>query len=255
MREVDSITLIQKPDPLDALGSPTRDKQERWRMMNSVLVTRGVALAAVLLAAAETRAAPATVAFDNTGGGTAGLKTSLATMTDATWWFKVFTVGASNATISSMTMGMWSNTANHDITWELYAVDGSNNPTGSALASDTQSQVFGATGSANGDYYQFTTGGTLASFSMQAGQTYGLLFKTDSSTVNWTETISADNYTAGGGFTYNGGGRTFNSGTTWSTSTYRNAWSMTVDASAVPGTGLASLAIIGLVGVSRRRRR
>ena len=256
MREIDSINQIQKPDPLDASGSLSRDKQERWRMTTSVFVTRGVALAAVLLAAAETRAAPATVAFDNTGGGTAPLKTSLATMTDETWWFKVFTVGASNATISSMSMGMWSNTTNHNITWELYDVDGSDNPTGPVLASDTQSQVFGATGSGNVGYYQFTTGGSLASFSMQAGQTYGLLFKTDSSAfLNWTETVSEATYTEGGGFTYNGGGRTFDSGNNWSTSNYRNAWSMTVNASAVPGTGVAGLATVGLAGFARRRRR
>ena len=221
-------------------------------------VATGVAVLAVVMGAGVSQAA--TVALDNTNGGAATLSGTLGSITSFSWNFKVFTVGSSNATISSMVMGMYSTTVStYNITWELYAVDGSNNPTGSALATDTQSQSFTSTGGPNSAYYTFTTGGTLASYSMQAGQTYGLLFKSDASTtsLSWTTPSPAPAYSVGtSGFTFVANRRTTNSGTSYTSNTYYNAWQMNVSgASAVPGAGLAGLASIGLAGVSRRRRR
>jgi len=216
----------------------------------------------ILAAAMAGSAGAATVtALDNTAGETATLAGSLGSLTSSRWNFKVFTVGSSNATISSMVMGMYSSTAStYNITWELYAVDGSNNPTGSVLASDTQSQSFTSVNASS--YYTFTTGGTLASYSMQAGQTYGLLFKSDAATttLSWTETSAGTVYSPGSpvssGFTFVANRRTTNSGSSYSDNGYYNAWQLNVNAaSAVPGAGLAGLATVGLAGVSRRRRR
>jgi len=213
----------------------------------------------ILAAAMAGSAGAATVtALDNTVGETAALAGSLGSLTSSRWNFKVFTVGSSNATISSMVMGMYSSTAStYNITWELYAVDGSNNPTGSVLASDTQSQSFTSVNASS--YYTFTTGGTLASYSMQAGQTYGLLFKSDAATttLSWTETSAGTVYSPGSsGFSFVANRRTTNSGSSYSDNGYYNAWQLNVNAaSAVPGAGLAGLATVGLAGISRRRRR
>lgn len=219
-------------------------------------VATGVAVMAVVMGAGVSQAA--TVALDNTNGGALALAGTMGSMTATNWNLKVFTVGSSNAIISSMVMGMYSTTVStYNITWELYAVDGSYNPTGSALATDTQSQSF-STGLSPA-YYTFTTGGTLASYSMQAGQTYGLLFKSDaaSSTLSWTAPSPANVYSdATSGFTFLSNRRSTNSGSSFGTNSYLNAWQMNVNgASAVPGAGLASLATIGLAGVARRRRR
>ena len=219
-------------------------------------VATGVAVLAVVMGAGVSQAA--TVALDNTNGGALTLAGSTGSITSFSWNFKVFTVGSSNATISSMVMGMYSTTVStYNITWELYAVDVSNNPTGLALATDTQSQGFTTTSSSA--YYTFTTGGTLASYSMQAGQTYGLLFKSDAATtsLSWTAPSPANLYSGGtSGFTFVANRRTTNSGSSYSNNNYYNAWQMNVNAaSAVPGAGLAGLASIGLAGVSRRRRR
>ena len=224
-----------------------------------VRIRSGLVTAGVIAAAIHGSASAAVVsALDNTANGTAALLGNLGSLTSSRWNFKVFTVGSSNATISSMVMGMYSTqVTTYNITWELYAVDGSNNPTGSVLASDTQSQSFTNTNVSS--YYTFTTGGTLASYSMQANQTYGLLFKSDAATttLSWTETSAQTVYSPGSsGFSFVANRRTTNSGSSYSDNGYYNAWQMNVNAaSAVPGAGLAGLAMVGLAGVSRRRRR
>ena len=176
---------------------------------------------------------------------------------------KVFTVGASNVTISSMMMGLYSNIpSSNNITWNLYAVDGSNNPTGSILATDTQSQAFATTGSASKAYYTFTTGGTLASYNLLAGQTYGLLFRSSalSATLSWTTLASPTVYTPGAGFTFVANRRSTNYGNSFSTSSYYNAWQMNVTpvSGAVPEPGeWAAMGILGagLTGLVLRNRR
>ena len=199
------------------------------------------------------------MALDNTAGGTATLSGLLGSIEVARWNVRVFTVGSSNATISSMKMGMYSSSlATYNITWALYAVDGSNNPTGTALASDTQSVSFTSTGGPSSALYNFTTGGSLATYSMQAGQKYGLLFKSNAATqtLNWTPTSANTVYSAGSsGFAYVTNRVTSNSGASYSGNSTYNAWSMTVNpASAVPGTGFAAIAGLGMASMRRRRR-
>ena len=224
-----------------------------------VRVRSGLVTAGVIAAAIHGSASAAVVsALDNTANGTAALQGNLGSLTATNWNLKVFTVGSSNATISSMVMGMYASTAStYSITWELYAVDGSNNPTGSVLASDNQSQSFTTANASS--YYTFTTGGTLASYSMQANQTYGLLFKSagGTGTLSWTQTSPNQVYLPGSsGFSFVANRRTTNSGGLYTDNGYYNAWQMNVNAaSAVPGAGLAGLAMVGLAGVSRRRRR
>jgi len=196
-------------------------------------------------------------ALDNTGNGSATFSSSNSRISTSEWQLRVFTVGPSTATISSMTMGLYSMTANttHAITWELYLVDGSNNPTGPLLATDTQSQLF--VGAFSAAYYTFTTEGTLGSFEMTAGQTYGLLFK--SSTADESLRWSADDgntvYVGSGGFSYVANRRTTDSGSAYGDSIVYNAWQMNVSVpSAIPGgTGLAALAC-GAIGLRGRRR-
>lgn len=222
--------------------------------------------AAVVLTAAwsgGSTATAATVALDNTLNKGRTLSGTAGPLTTTDWNLKVFTVGSSNATISSMVMGLFSYTqATYNITWELYAVDGSNNPDGVALATDTQQRSFTSTGGANSVYATFTTGGTLGSYSMQAGQTYGLLFKSDAvggSSLSWTRANSNTVYSPGSsGFSFVANRRTTDSGDSYSDSTYYNAWQLNVTPSAVPGAGLAGfagLATVGRAGISRRRRR
>lgn len=221
----------------------------------------GQRLVAVAALAAATgvgsTAAAGTIALDNTAGGTASLRGDMGSLTSTNWNLKVFTVGSSDATISSMAMGFYaSSVANYDITWELYAVDGSNDPTGAVLASDTQSQSF----TRSAAYYTFATGGDLASYSMQAGQTYGLLFKSNASgpVLSWTQTNAASIYSPGSsGFSFVANRRSTNSGTSFNSNSYYNAWQMETSASSavVPGPGVAGLAFIGLAGVAGRRRR
>ena len=71
-------------------------------------VATGVAVMAVVMGAGVSQAA--TVALDNTNGGALALAGTMGSMTATNWNLKVFTVGSSNAIISSMVMGMYSTT-------------------------------------------------------------------------------------------------------------------------------------------------
>lgn len=228
-----------------------------------------VVIAAVAGSAATGTASASTItALDNTLAGP--LSGNRATISDTDWVFKTFTVGTSNVRISSMKMGLYSEQAvglssTFNITWELYTVDGSNNP-GTLLASDTQSQVLAGSGTANpstgSQYYTYATGGTLGSYFMQAGQTYGILVKTDDLDANeffhWTRVDPNTVYSTGtSGFTFGANRRTGTAGSSWFNNTaFYNAWQLNVTtAAAVPGSGLAAIGALGLAGVARRRRR
>lgn len=175
----------------------------------------------------------------------------------------VFTVGASNVSISSMMMGLYSTIqGSYNITWDLYAVDGSNNPTGSVLATDTQSQAFATTGGSSSAYYTFTTGGALASYNLLAGQTYGLLFRSDapSTSLSWTNINPTAVYTPGAGFTFVASKRSTDFGGSFNSTSFYNAWQMNVTpvSGAVPEPGeWAAMGILGagLTGLVLRKRR
>ena len=202
-------------------------------------------------------------AIDNTADGTNNAAQQWKSLTASNWSFISFTVGSSDAVISSMKMALFASTGNagsYDLTWELYALNSSgDDPSGTALATDTQSQAIDAP-SSNVDYYDFTTGGSLASYTMEAGMTYGLLFKSNAgNTLSWTRTGQSHSYETGSsGFAVNGIRRTTNSGTSYSTlNDFDYAWQMNVEtagSSVVPGAGgVAAIAGVGVLG--RRRRR
>ena len=202
-------------------------------------------------------------AIDNTANGTNNPAQAWKSLTSRNWNFLSFTLGESDASISSMRMALFSTEIRtYDLTWELYAVDSSNNPAGVALATDTQSQSLSA-GSSNVAYHEYETGGSLASYTMMAGQTYGLLFKSDtaSATLSWTRTGANHQYETGSsGFSFGSFMRTTNSGdsyTSISPTTFGLAWQMNVNtqgSSAVPGIGGVA-GIAGVVLLGRRRRR
>lgn len=217
---------------------------------------------ALLAAAAPAVQAAPIAALDNTAGGTATLATSLGSLTTQRWNFKVFTVGASDATISSMVMGLWSSEqTTYNLTWDLYNVDVDNNPTGTVLATDTQSQDFLTTGGENASYYTFTTGGTLGSYEMTAGETFGLLFRSNaiSSSLSWTEPSSGSIYSPGSsGFTFVANRRTTNSGSSYSDNGYYNAWQMNIGSGGtVPEPSALALLLsgAGLLGGTVLRRK
>lgn len=221
--------------------------------------TLGVALA-VNLGSAR---ADVITAIDNTANGSNALSQNWKSISARNWNFLSFTVGQSDATISSMRMALFSSISeSYDLTWELYAVDSSHNPSGVALATDTQTQSLSA-GSSNVAYYEYTTGGSLASYTMMAGQTYGLLFKSNnaSATLTWTRTAANHQYETGSsGFAFGQVQRTTNAGGSYnglSPESFALAWQMNVNtepSSVVPGAGgMAAIAGFGLLG--RRRRR
>lgn len=199
--------------------------------------------------------------LDNTAGGTATLAGNLGSLTASNWNVRVFTVGGSNVSITQQVMGLYENSnVTRNITWELYAVDGSNNVSGALLASDTQAVTLPGGGGASSAYYTFNTGGTLANYSLQAAQTYGLLFKSDatSTTLSWTQTSPNTVYAPSEGFSYVANRRTTNSGSSYSSNTYYNAWSMTTSgvASSVPEpTSLAMLGLCAAGAAFRSRKR
>lgn len=219
---------------------------------------------AAMLAFASSGSATAGVvsAIDNTADGTNNAAQAWKSLTATNWTYISFTVGSADVTISSMKMAMFASTGNagsYDLTWELYATDGLDELSGSALATDTQSQYIDAP-SSNVDYYDFTTGGTLGAYTMQAGTTYALLFKSNAgSTLSWTRTGGNHAYDTGvSGFSVDAIRRTTNSGGTYSLlSDFNYGWQMNVEtagSSVVPGlSGMATIAGAGLLG--RRRRR
>ncbi|MAB70939.1 MAG: hypothetical protein CMJ54_00340 [Planctomycetaceae bacterium] len=201
-------------------------------------------------------------AIDNTADGTNNAAQAWKSLTATNWTYISFTVGTRDVTISSMKMAMFASSGNagsYDLTWELYATDGLDELSGSALATDTQSEYIDAP-SSNVDYYDFTTGGTLGAYTMQAGTTYALLFKSNAgSTLSWTRTGGNHAYdTSSSEFSVDAIRRTTNSGGTYSLlSDFNYGWQMNVEtagSSVVPGLGgMATIAGVGLLG--RRRRR
>ena len=224
---------------------------------------QGVLASSLLLSLSLGSVVQAGVVLDNTAGGTGTLSGTLGSLTTARWNFKVFTVGTSNVQITQQTMGLYESSSEEiarNITFALYGVDGNNDPTGTALASDTQEVTLPGGGGSSADFYTFNTGGTLAAYTLQAGQTYGILFSSDapSTTLSWADMASDDIYTASEGFTFVANKRTTNSGSSYSDNGYYNAWSMTTTGgggASVPEPTSLSMIGLGAIGVGIRSRK
>ncbi len=180
----------------------------------------------VLLALSSSAAIADVAVLDNTNNAQASLQTSLGSITTSRLNAKVFTTPAEEWTLESITMGLYDTQggATYDVYVNLFAVDGSNNPTGTALASQTFSQAVSSTST----YYPFTFAG--ADWDLAADTTYALVVNSSatSSTLSWTITDPDDTvYTASEGFTFVANRRSIDSGSTWSDNGYYNSMLLT----------------------------
>lgn len=224
--------------------------------------TAHFAITAVLMSTGSATAGVVS-AIDNTADGTNNAAQAWKSLTATNWTYISFHVGNRDVTISSMKMAMFASSGNagsYDLTWELYDTTGPSSAlTGSALASDTQSEYIDAP-SSNVDYYDFTIGGTLGAYTLEADTSYALLFKSNAgNTLSWTRTGGNHAYDTGlSGFEVDAIRRTTNSGATYNDlSDFNYGWQMNVEtagSSVVPGVGgVAAIVGVGILG--RRRRR
>jgi hypothetical protein len=211
--------------------------------------------AAILALGALTVSAHAAVFLDNTLDGTNPLTTSLGSITVQNFNAKVITTPSSGSwALDGMKMGLYSSTGsvNRTVTLDLRAVDGSNNPTGSVLA--TESFVVGLTTTPT--YYDFVLDTSL--WELEPNTTYALVFRSDapSPTTSWTQPPSSNTYTTSGDFTFVSNLRSTNGGTSWSSNSYFNALQLSVTAVPEPATTAwcAGCVLLG-VGVWRHRSR
>lgn len=200
----------------------------------------------------------AVIALDNTNSLALQPDTRMGSTTTENWNGKVFTVGSSDAVMKELVLPLYVETTpnTHTINFELFAVDGSNFPTGSALASDSFTQALTSTAT----YYTFAT--TLGDFTMLSGQKYALVVSSDSlntgNRVSWTGEYGTRTqypvYTPAAGWAFDANIRTTSAGASWSTNTYYNGMMMTVTVPEPSTVILAGIALGAFVITKRRKK-
>lgn len=195
------------------------------------------------------------IALDNTNALANTPNTSLGSITTSNWNAKVFTVGSQNAVMKQLVLPLYNTlSATQTINFSLYNVDGSNAPTGTALASYSEAKTF----TTSGAYYTFTT--TMGNFVMQSGTKYALVVNSESPTtvMSWTTVNPQSIYTANtaAGWSFDANLRTTTSGSSWTSNTFYNGLQMTVTTAAVPEPSTYALAAIGtsFLGLMAKRR-
>jgi hypothetical protein len=191
---------------------------------------------AALLVPINARATTQIPAFDNTNDGTAATSGGNQLYVDGSFRkAAIFTAPASPAglKLGSFRFGFQETTTGSTLalTAALYAVDGSNNPTGPVLAS----LVTNVTVSPTAAYYTFDLvsdpGSTFDDYTLTAGQTYALvLYSTGGSILEgprWNVPSPATTPTASNGFTFVGYRFSFDSGASWSPSGTLNSITVT----------------------------
>jgi hypothetical protein len=211
--------------------------------------------AAILAFGALAVSVQAGVIMDNTLDGANPMTTSLGSITVANYQAKIITTPASGSwTLDGMKMGLYSSSGSvsRTVSLDLRAVDGSNNPTGSVLA--TESFVVGITSTPT--YYDFVLDTSL--WELEPSTTYALVFRSDapSATTSWTQPPSSNTYTTSDDFTYLGSRRSTNGGTSWTVNSYSNALQLSATAVPEPATTawFAGSILLG-VGIWRHRSR
>jgi hypothetical protein len=211
--------------------------------------------AGILLCAASS--GKAAVILDNTLAGTNPLTTSLGSITVTNYQAKVFTTPVDGDwALDGFKMALYSSPAvtGRNVFVSLMAVDGSNNPTGAALVSET----FVVNLSDTPAYYDFDL--NASNWALTNGVTYALLFRSDAPSANtsWTQPPASATYTMSEGFTFVGTRRSTNTGASWSVNSYNNGLQLSAVNSAIPepsaAGALAGCVALGLV-VTRRKRR
>jgi hypothetical protein len=212
--------------------------------------TLATALIAIKLLAGSANAA---VILDNTLDGTNSLTTNLGSISVDRYQAKIFTTPSTGSwTLDGMKMALYSQTGNVARTFlvDLKAVDGSNNPTGSVLA--TESFVLNLTSTPT--YYDIDLNAAI--WGLSSAMTYALVFSSDASTstTSWTQPPSNNSYSMSGGFTFVGTRRTINSGSSWSANTYNNGLQLSVTAVPEPSLIVPSVTVVAFYALRRRRR-
>lgn len=197
--------------------------------------------------------AHAAIVLDNTNDRSVAPANVLGSTTQSNWNARVFdTPATGNWTLDLLTMGMYDTGSNTwDILVRLFNVDGSNDPTGSALASQTFSQSFTTTGT----YYDFDLTGD--DWTLMASARYALVVSSSapSTTLSWTTPSPAPAYTASEGFAYIVNKRTTNAGSSWSSNTFYNSMVLEATSGSVPAPSVVLLLLPGMAGLLALRRR
>jgi hypothetical protein len=224
----------------------------RRQLMNSKLTLCGkpAALACAVLALASTT--QAAVILDNTSDGTNPLGTSLGSITVNNYTAKVFTTPATgNWSLDGLKMALYSSSGNvsRTVFAELMAVNGSNNPTGSPLVSE--SFVLNLTSTPL--YYDLDL--TAEDWGLDSNTTYALVLRSDapSATTSWTQPPSNNTYSMSQDFTFVGTRRSTDGGTSWGVNSYNNG--LQILATVPEPTTVSTVVACGLLGLGAWRRR
>lgn len=214
--------------------------------------SRGALLVPVLALLHLPPAAQAQVFLDNTSSGT--LAQSLGSITVYNWNARVFTTPSSGPlTLSALRMGLYDfSGAARDVTIELRSVDGLNNPTGSALVSET----FNISLTTAATFYDLDLDDSL--WTLSPSITYALVFRSSapSTTTSWAPmSDSSSPYTMSEGYVFVGNRRSTNAGTTWSNNTFYNSLQITAVPEPLESALIAGTGLLGFAAWRRRNRR
>jgi hypothetical protein len=198
--------------------------------------------------------------LDNTINGTNSITTNLGSISLTSYQAKIITTpGTGRWSLDAMKMALYESggSVSRLVTVDLMAVDGSNNPTGTVLA--TQSFTVNLT--ATPTYYDFDLNQNI--WGLNAATTYAFVFRSNApnSTTSWTQPPSNNTYSTSLGFTFEGTRRSNNTGTNWSVNSYNNGLQLSIvpTSAAVPeptATGPTvgfALLLCAAAAVSRRR--
>lgn len=220
-------------------------------MQNPAPSLRVFALGAIQILALPVHAA---VILDNTANGANPLTTSLGSITVNNHQAKVFTTPATGSwALDDLKMALYSTSGAtaRTVTVDLRAVDGSNNPTGSVLATDS----FLINITSTPLYYDLDL--DPAEWVLAPNTTYALVLRSDAPSANtsWTQPPSNNTYTMSENFTFVGTRRSTNGGTSWISTSYSNGLQITATAVPEPAEVTAAVACTLLGFVAWRRRR